>query len=152
VLAAVWLLLAVSGLFGGAGAIFWAAKNQQSWVPWLLLAIFFVTMGLTLGLGLWGRAPWARLLQIGISGFGLLTCILTPLSAVSLYYMLRPSTVIHFSGRRTFRELTEDEAALVRAAPGEPLFAGGVLAAIFAGAILAAIATFIFFKATGGPA
>jgi hypothetical protein len=121
----------------------------MSWVPWLLLAIFFISMGLTLGLGLWGRAPWARLLQIGISGFGLFTCVLTPLSAVSLFYMLRPSTVIHFSGRRTYRELDEDEAALVRAAPGEPLFAGGVVVAIFVGLVLAAIGVFAYVKLSG---
>jgi hypothetical protein len=143
VLAALWLLSAVLNLFGGIIGAWLAHRAGAPMAGLLASSIFGFVVGLVLGLGLWGRHGWGRILQLIVSFFGLFTCVMTPLSALTLYYMLRRTTQIHFSGRRTFRELTEEEAALVRAAPGEGLMTGGVFVCLFLAAILAALIGFL---------
>jgi hypothetical protein len=139
VLAVLWLLAAVGQLFWGAFQVWTISKSGGSIVLPLLVTFFLVVLGIVLGVGLLSRQPWGRFLQMGVSGLGLLTCVMTPLSALSLYYMTRPATRIQYSGRQTFRELDDEEAALVRAAEGEALFTGGVFACLVIGAILAAL-------------
>jgi hypothetical protein len=134
ILAALWLLGAAFSLLGAAVTALFARSGP--WLLYIFMDLAFVGLGVALGIGLWGRKPWARMLQIGVSGFGLLTCVMTPLSALSLLYMMRPAPQILFSGRDTFRALTDDEAAIVRKAEGEGMFAGGVFAALLLGLLL----------------
>jgi hypothetical protein len=139
VLAVLWLLAAVGQLFWGAFQVWTISRSGGSIVLPLLLTLFLVLLGIVLGVGLLSRQPWGRFLQIGVSALGLFTCVMTPLSALSLYYMTRPATRIQYSGRQTFRELDDEEAAIVRAAEGEGLFTGGVFACLLIGAVLAAL-------------
>ena len=139
VLAVLWLVFAVMMLFGGAFQV-WAISKAGGSVALPLLSVFVSMMaGIALGVGLLSRQPWGRFLQMGVSALGLITCVMTPLSALSLYYMMRPATRIQFSGRQTFRELEEDEADIVRAAEGEGLFTGGIFVSLLLGAILAGL-------------
>lgn len=139
VLAVLWLLSAVASLFGGAFQV-WAMSTAGGSIVLPLLSTFLpVVVGIALGVGLLSRLPWARWLQMAVSILGLFTCVMTPLSALSLYYMMRPATRIQFSGRQTFRELDAEEAEIVRAAEGEGLFTGGVFVSLLLGAILAGL-------------
>ena len=52
-----------------------------------------------MGLGLLTLKPWARMLQIGIAGLGLLVCPFTLASATVLFYMLREDARLYFSGK-----------------------------------------------------
>jgi hypothetical protein len=139
VLAVLWLLTAVTQLFWGAYQMWTFSRAGASIVLPLLSTVFTVVLGIVMGIGLLGRQPWGRFLQMAISGLGLITCVFTPLSVLSLYYMTRPHVRVQFSGRQTFRELGDEEAALVRAAEGEGLFTAGVFVCLLIGAILFAL-------------
>ena len=140
VLATLWLLNSALCVLSGALGVLFASRAGGSWVASLVFSLAFGGLSLALGLGLLSRAPWARMLQIGVSGFGLLTCVLTPLSAVTLLYMMRPVTQILFSGRASYRALTEAEAELVRKGDNDAMFTGGIVASLLLGVVLAGIA------------
>jgi hypothetical protein len=143
ILAALWLLNSALCVLGVVGLLF---MRNPGWVLSAVFNLAFAGLGVALGIGLWGRKPWARMLQIGVSGFGLLTCVMTPLSALSLFYMMRPAPQILFSGRDTFRALTDEEADIVRKAEGEGMFAGGVFVALFLGLLLGGAMVFAAIK------
>jgi FHA domain-containing protein len=152
VLAVLWLLGALLHLLAGGLGLWGAIQSGQGWGLVAGNVLMFL-ISVALGVGLLGRQAWARVLQIAVSALGLITCVMTPLSALTLYYMMRPATRIQFSGRRTFRELSAEESEVVRAAEGEGLFTGGVflcliLSVILAG-LLAAVAIPALLKARG---
>jgi hypothetical protein len=87
--------------------------------------------------GLWSRSGWARLLQVGIAGLGLLTCSFTLAAATILVYMLRGDVRILFSGRKDFRELSPAEAETVRrGASADTTFALTILGMFVLGSAL----------------
>lgn len=141
VLAALWLLGALSGLASIMGL--WLTPGQPALIRWagtacmLVLALVSVVMGV----GLWNRRGWARVMQIVLSALGLLTCVMTPLSAVILIYMLRGATRVHFAGRRDVRELPAADVAAARQGASEGLFTAALLAFTLVPLILAGIAS-----------
>jgi pSer/pThr/pTyr-binding forkhead associated (FHA) protein len=134
VLAALWLVsifiyvasAAAVPLLGLRGAA--AAANVG---VSLLLALVSALMAF----GLFALKPWARLLQAGLAGLGLLLCPFTLASATTLIYVLRPSTKAAFE--RDPR-MAEDPAEMTFALTligtvmlGAGLCAVGILAARF---------------------
>jgi hypothetical protein len=146
-LAALWLLSAV-GYLAMAGAVIGLGQRRFAvdvrFVIAAAVALAFVSV--VVGVGLWLRAPWARTLQLIAGAIGLLTCVYAPVSAVALAYMLRTDAQIHFSGRRSFRDLTDDEARAVRAASGEPLFTGAAVVGLMLSVALAAAALVLLMR------
>jgi len=67
------------------------------------LGLFFVVWGalaLVCGNGLWQLKPYGRTIQLGFAGIGLLAIpIGTVISALIIYYLLKPGIRILFSGR-----------------------------------------------------
>jgi FHA domain len=139
-LSALWLLGALSYLAAGAILLWLSRSRNLSVAAPLAGCVMLAMLSVTVGVGLWMRAPWARLLQIATAGIGLLTCVYTPLSAAALAYMLRGATRIHFSGRATFGELTAEEDAIVRADSGDGLFMAGVLVGLLVTLVLGGVA------------
>jgi hypothetical protein len=139
VLAALWLLSALAEL-AGAGVVVWLSRSHGVSLLWAAGLLAMALLSLVLGTGLWMRASWARLLQIAASGIGLLTCVATPLSAAALAYILRGAARIHFSGRRSFQDLTPEEAAIVRGDSKDGLFMAGVLVGLLVTLILTGLA------------
>jgi hypothetical protein len=136
-LAGLWAL-SVLPYLGLALSGFWMAGRRAS-VALMVVGLLMTGVSLLLGIGLWLRSPWARVLQMVVAGAGLLTCAFTPLAGVVLAYMLQPATRIQFSGRTSFRDLSDAEAQIVRTGTKEGLFAGGLVAALVAGAVLAGV-------------
>ena len=140
VLAALWLLGALSDIAIIVGL--WLTPGQPALIVgagtacMLVLALVSVVMGV----GLWRRRAWARVMQIVLAGLGLLTCVMTPLSAVILIYMLRGATRVHFAGRRDVRELPATDVAAARQGTSEGLFTAALLACTLVPLIAAGIA------------
>ncbi|HXB53213.1 MAG TPA: FHA domain-containing protein [Vicinamibacteria bacterium] len=138
-LASLWLLSAVVYALAGLGAATLSGL-QSDW------AIAAAGAGLALAFlcgvmafGLWSRSGWARVVQIGIAGLGLLTCAYTLASATILVHMLRGDVRIHFSGRQDFQELSPVEAETVLGgASADTTFALTILAMFLLGSILSA--------------
>jgi pSer/pThr/pTyr-binding forkhead associated (FHA) protein len=137
-LAALWLL-SVFGYLALAAAALWMGRTLEYGTALVIAGVLLAGVSLVLGVGIWLRAPWGRLLQLAAAAIGLLTCVFTPLSGVALAYMLHPATRIVFSGRTTFRELSEQEAQVVRKGVNEPLYAGGLVVSLFVGLFLAGL-------------
>jgi hypothetical protein len=135
VLAALWLLAALSEV-AGAGVVVWLSRSYGVSLLWAAGLMVMALLSLIIGIGLWMRASWARLLQILTAGIGLLTCVATPLSAAVLAYILRGASRIHFSGRSSFQELSPEEAAIVRGDSKDGLFMAGVLVGLLITLIL----------------
>jgi Inner membrane component of T3SS, cytoplasmic domain len=135
VLAALWLLAAICYFIAGVLLVS-LGRSRGFGLIWPAAFLVLAMVSVVVGVGLWMRAPWARLLQIATAGLGLLTCVATPLSAAAIAYMLRGSSRIHFSGRDSFSELSPEEAAIVRADSGEGLFMAGVLVGLLASVVL----------------
>jgi hypothetical protein len=95
-LAILWALSApamlTAGLLGG---------RALDWQPLALVPILAAAMGAAIAMvasyGMWGRAPWARLLQIGLGAVGLFTCTFSLTAATAIVYMLRPAARAHFA-------------------------------------------------------
>lgn len=140
VLALLWLLGALADI--ALIAALWLTPGQPALVRWggtafvLVLALVSVAMGL----GLWGRRGWARVLQIALAGLGLLTCVMTPASAVILFYMLRGATRVHFTTARDGRELPPADVAAARQGSSEGLFTLALLACTLLPLIAAGLA------------
>lgn len=139
VLAALWLLGALSDL--ASIVALWLTPGQPALIRWggtaCMLVLAFVSV--IMGVGLWNRRGWARVMQIVLAGLGLLTCVMTPLSAVILIYMLRGATRVHFAGRRDVRELPAADVAAARQGASEGLFTAALLACMLVPLILAGI-------------
>jgi hypothetical protein len=99
VLAVLWLVCLP--LFVGIGITTAARAGWTGLVPLLLagLAVVLGLVGGVMGFGLLGLKPWARMLQIGLAGLGLVVCPFTMASATVLFYMLREDARLYFSGR-----------------------------------------------------
>jgi pSer/pThr/pTyr-binding forkhead associated (FHA) protein len=102
------------------------------------LALAVVSAGMAFGL--WKRRAWARGVQIGIAGLGLLLCPFTLASAAVLAYMLRPATAAHFSGSGPAADPARPDSA-------ELTFTGLIMAAVMLGTVLAA-GTVFFLRAS----
>jgi hypothetical protein len=138
-LAALWLFstlvyalagLGAAGLSGLPGG--WAVAAAGTGLALALLS------GL-MAFGLWSRRGWARLLQIGIAGLGLLTCAYTLAAATIIVYLLRGDVRIQFSGRKDFRDLSPAEAETVRGGgSADATFALTILGMFLLGSALSA--------------
>jgi hypothetical protein len=136
---ALWLLGVLLYLLGAvASAAMGGPSAAARWGGAALGLLLAATSGL-MAWGLFNRAPWARVLQIGLAGLGLLTCAFTPASAVILFYMLRPETRLQFE-QRSLRDLSEAEMEMARRPPGDVLFTVGILAALALALVLGMIA------------
>lgn len=143
VLAALWLLSALAYVLA-AGIAVWLTRGTQSSAVVPVIACFVMAaVSAVMGVGLWLRGSWARVLQIATAGVGLLTCVFTPLSVAALAYMLRGTTRIHYSGRESYGELTDEESGLIRADSGEGIFMAGVLIAALLSLVLVGISAFL---------
>jgi FHA domain len=151
VLAALWLLAAISYFIAGVLLVS-LGRSRGFGLIWPAASLVLAMGSVVLGVGLWMRAPWARLLQIATAGLGLLTCVATPLSAAAIAYMLRSSSRIHFSGRDSFSELSPEEAAVVRADSGEGLFMAGVLVGLLVSVVLLGVGLALGLPALMRPA
>lgn len=88
-----------------------AALTQAAGVAWLV----FGALSLAAGIGLWKLKGYGRIIQIVLACFGLLAIPLgTIVSALILYYMLRPGIRALFSGKSA-SELTPVERAEIAA-------------------------------------
>jgi hypothetical protein len=134
-LAALWLATSLLALAGGVFAVNRAA-GATAYVG-LAAGLLLAGLGSALAVGLWMRAGWARVLQIGLAGVGLLVCPFTPAAATVLFYLLRPEARLHFSTRRSGRGLTLDEAGAVSAS-SDTVFGLSLLAMTALGVLLSA--------------
>src|SRR5262249_17796358 len=116
--------------------------GQPRFVVWgaTACALVFALISMVMGVGLWGRRGWARVLQIVPAGPGLLTCAMTPASAVILIYMLRGATPAHSTTARDGRELPAADVAAARQGSSEGLFTAALLACTLLPLIAAGIA------------
>ncbi len=98
VLGVLWLVSSL--LFLGGGLL---AAARGGWTGLTLaaaaLGIVLALLGGVMGFGLLTLRPWARTLQIGIAGLGLLLCPFSLASATVLFYMLREDARLYFSGK-----------------------------------------------------
>jgi hypothetical protein len=63
--------------------------------------------------GLFLRSAAARWVQVVIAALGLINCPFSLASGLVLFYLLRPSAAVHFSGRRDVVDLSPNELALL---------------------------------------
>jgi pSer/pThr/pTyr-binding forkhead associated (FHA) protein len=132
VLAALWLMsvpmyalggLALAARFSGAGAVLTG-----------LLGLLLAGLAAALAWGLWSLAPWARTLQIGVAGLGLLVCPFSLASIVVLAYLLtRTGTSAFLDGPVEAPGQTRMEAG----------FAGALLATVLLGALVTMLLLFL---------
>jgi pSer/pThr/pTyr-binding forkhead associated (FHA) protein len=132
VLAALWLMsvpmyalggLALAARFTGAGAV--------------LTGVLGLTLGglaAALAWGLWSLAPWARALQIGVAGLGLLVCPFSLASIVVLVYLLTRT------GASAFVDGPDVGPGQIRREAG---FAAALLVTVLAGALFTALLLFL---------
>ncbi len=140
VLAVLW---AVSILAWGGGGIAAAASGIARGAAAGAALGFGVLMAMVsaaLAYGLWTRSSWARGLQIAVAILGLVNCPFVVATVAVLVYMLRADTRIHFSGRFDYRQLTNDEAATLRASAVDGIFTAAILAGVVIGVFALAIA------------
>jgi hypothetical protein len=135
-IASSWLLGVL--LFGGTGLglAFFAGWET---LPAVLVAFCGVTLaaiGGAMGVGLWTLSPWARLLQLGLSGLGILSCVGTLPSIAILVYMLRPEVRVVFSGAPGIRQLTPEQSEVLSKARSDTPFLIAILAAFVVSAVL----------------
>ena len=132
VLAALWLMsvpmyalggLALAARFSGVGAVVTG-----------LLGLSLAGLAAALAWGLWSLAPWARSLQIGVAGLGLLVCPFSLASIVVLAYLLTRT------GASAFAEGPEEGPGQTRMEAG---FAAALLATVLAGALVTMLLLFL---------
>jgi hypothetical protein len=132
VLAALWLMsvpiyalggLALAARFSGFGSFATAAAG-----------FVLAGLGAALAWGLWSLAPWARAVQIGVAGLGVLACPFTLASVVVLAYMLAPSTGAAFSGQDLETPVESRR---------EAGFAAALLVTVLLGALVSMLALFL---------
>jgi hypothetical protein len=100
------------------------------------LGAFFALVSAVMAFGIGARKPWGRMLQIGIAGLGLFFCPYTLASLVILFYLFRPATKVHFSGRRLHSELSAAEAATLSSDSGDVAFTVALLGTVLIGSLL----------------
>jgi hypothetical protein len=95
-----WLWLVAVPLFLGGGIATAVRSGGSGLVPTVSAALGIVlgVLGAVMGFGLLTLRPWARILQMGLAGLGLLVCPFTMASATVLFYMLREDARLYFSG------------------------------------------------------
>jgi pSer/pThr/pTyr-binding forkhead associated (FHA) protein len=128
VLAALWLMsVPIYGLGGLA-----LAARYSGVVSFLVatLGLGLAALSAALAWGLWSLKPWARGLQIGIAGLGVLVCPFTLASVVVLAYMLMPV------GAAAFADGGPDQEPDARREAG---FAAALLGTVLLGALLSAV-------------
>jgi hypothetical protein len=141
VLAGLWALAAVVSAGAGLAAALAGGLPGLAKVGAAATALLGAALAAFMAFGLWRRAPWARVLQIGLAGLGLLGCPLTTLAAgTALVYMLRPEVRLHFSGRREPRDLAPADAAALRDNSAETAFTFAILATLVLGVGLSILA------------
>jgi pSer/pThr/pTyr-binding forkhead associated (FHA) protein len=132
VLAALWLMsvpmyalggLALAARFSGAGAVLTG-----------LLGLTLAGLAAALAWGLWSLAPWARTLQIGVAGLGLLVCPFSLASIVVLAYLLTRT------GAAAFQDGPDEGPAQTRMEAG---FAAALLATVLLGALVTMLLLFL---------
>jgi hypothetical protein len=132
VLSLLWALFAPGS---AAAVILTTARLGAGTVAWLAAALVCLGLGataVTMALGLWRLAPWARHLQVGVAYLGLVACPFTLVSATVLLYMGRPDVRLAFEPRVQGRPRPG-------AGEAEPTFAMSIIAMLVVG-----------FVATGG--
>jgi hypothetical protein len=128
VLAALWLMsVPIYGLGGLAMA---ARLSGATSVLAAVVGLGLAGLAAALAWGLWSLQPWARGLQIGVAGLGLLVCPFTLASVVVLAYMLMPPGVAAFSDTAPAREPD---------ARREAGFAAALLGTVLLGALLSMV-------------
>lgn len=144
VLAGLWALASVASAAAGLGAAALGGMPGLARAGAALAGLLGAALSAAIAFGLWRRAPWARVLQMGLAGLGLLGCPLTTLAAATtLVYLLRREVRLQFSGRKDPRGLTADEAAAVRDTSAEAAFTFAILATLLLGAGLSALAAWL---------
>jgi len=138
VLAVLWLVSLP--LFLGGGLIAAARGGWTGLAPLATAALGIVVavIAATMGIGLMTMRPWARPLQIGIAGLGLLLCPFSLASATVLLYMLREEARLYFSGKRV---PARGEAARAT----ELTFSLSLLGMVAVGALLTGLAAWLAF-------
>jgi len=150
VLAALWLFLAFfAGLGGLAGALFWRGESAPSSLVLLLAGVGLALLSATLGMGLWLRRPWARVLQIVVAALGLPTCLFTPACLATLLYMLRPEARLHFQSGGDLQGLAPRDAEAVLDHSSEPVFSGAIVGLLVLGLIFTLAAVLLAGRALG---
>lgn len=90
--------------------------------------------------GLWARQAWARFLQMGLCGLGILTCVFAPACGTILAYLFRGDVASHFGDERPQGPGAGEDGRL------EPYFtaavAGLIVLPILLGALLGLIGVF----------
>jgi cbb3-type cytochrome oxidase subunit 3 len=139
VLSVLWLLAgAVYGAVGLGLAIFGSggASGLATGAGGVLLAL----LSGVVGLGLWTRAPWARLLQLVLAGIGIFTCVFTLPALAIIAYMLRPEIQPHFAGARI---LSGEELDRAKAKTPEMAFALGIVGTLVFSVLLAGVTAYV---------
>ncbi len=140
-LGVLWL---VSLLLFLGGGLLTAARGGWAGLPlaaaWIGIALALLAG--VMGFGLLTLQPWARPLQIGIAGLGLLVCPFSLASATVLSYMLREDARLYFSGRAV---PAREESAQAT----ELTFALSLLAMVAVGAALTALGLWFAFVRRG---
>jgi hypothetical protein len=150
VLAGLWLLLAFcAGLGGLTGALLWRGEGAPSSWALLLAGVGLALLSATLGVGLWLRRPWARVLQIVVAALGLPTCLFTPACLATLLYMLRPEARLHFQSGGDPRGLAPRDAETVLDDSSEPIFSGAIVGLLALGLIFTLAAVLLAGRALG---
>jgi pSer/pThr/pTyr-binding forkhead associated (FHA) protein len=144
VLAGLWAAFALASAVGGLGAAAFGGLPGLARAGAVVAALLGAALGAVMAFGLWRRAPWARVLQVGFAALGLLGCPLTTLAAgATLAYMLRREARLHFSGGRARGDLAPEEAAALRDVSAEAAFAFAILATLVLGSGLTVLAAWL---------
>lgn len=134
VLGALWLVSILLYVVSGFLAPLLGLRGATAAVA-IAGSIFMALVSALMAFGLFTLKPWARPVQAGLAGLGLLLCPFTLASATTLIYVLRPSTKAAFErGAPTAEDPAETTFTLTLLGTvilGAGLCAVGVLAARF---------------------
>jgi hypothetical protein len=152
VLALLWAASALLYAPAGIGYVAWSGLRGGYGTGIVVASVVMSLLATLMAFGLWWRAPWARILQIVVAAIGLFDCPFLIATAAILAYMLRGDIKLQFSGRSDFRQLSADEADVVRRGSPEGLFTAAILGGVVIGALAAAVVLFFVLRQTSvGP-
>ena len=136
VLALIWVLAAAAFLASGLGLAALGGLSRVAAGLGLIAAVAAAVLAGLTAYGLWSCAPWGRLLQLALSGLGILTCVFTLPSAAALVYMVRPHA----------RSVFDPTAAPAPPEEGSELgFTLAIVGTLALGVLLTAGALFLFW-------
>ena len=145
-LAGLWALALLPSVASGVGAAAFGGLSGLAAVAAAAGGLVLAGLCGVMALGLWVRAVWARPLQIGLAVLGIFICPLTLAAGTTLVYMLRPEARLQFSGKKDLRDLSPQDARLLRAPGAESTFAFAIVATLVVGVAATAAAAWFAFR------